>query len=190
MEILKYNYRLINWPIILTWTRIILVPFFILIFYLPNAMLDDANKNIIAGIIFIVAGITDYLDGYLARKLQQESLFGAFLDPVADKVVIVSALIILIDLHRTFMLAVIIIIIREIAISSLREWIAKLGGNNITVAYIGKVKTLLQFFAISLLIFDYHTRLIGNVFMLIAVIFTIISMIYYLQQAKKYFYNS
>ncbi|MFN8769403.1 MAG: CDP-diacylglycerol--glycerol-3-phosphate 3-phosphatidyltransferase [Neisseriaceae bacterium] len=175
-------------PTILTWIRIILVPFFVATYYLPNSIVTMSSKNLIATSIFIFAAITDYLDGYLARRLKQESSFGAFLDPVADKAIVAAALVVLIGLGRTFWFAAIIIVVREIAISALREWMAQIGEvKSVTVHYIGKLKTTLQFLAISLLLFDYHTNFIGNICMLIAVIFTIISMLYYLEQAKKYF---
>jgi CDP-diacylglycerol--glycerol-3-phosphate 3-phosphatidyltransferase len=175
-------------PTMLTWTRIILVPFFVAVYYLPDSLISMPNKNTIAALIFGVAAITDYFDGYLARKLKQESSFGAFLDPVADKAIVAASLVVLVNLGRTFIFAAIIIIVREIAVSALREWMAQVGKTeNTAVAYIGKIKTSFQLIAIGLLLFDHHTNFIGNVFMLIAVIFTVVSMFYYLDQAKKYF---
>ena len=174
-------------PTMLTWLRIAIVPFFVAVYYLPDTTISIQHKNYLATAIFIFAAITDYLDGYLARLLKQESSFGAFLDPVADKALVASALIILIQLHRTFIFAAIIIIVREITISALREWMAQLGNTKSTaVHYMGKLKTTLQFCAITLLLFDSNTNTLGNVFMVIAVIFTIISMLYYLEQAKIY----
>lgn len=175
-------------PTLLTWMRICLLPFFVAIYYVPDSLLTMPNKNIIATLIFGFAALTDYLDGYLARRLGQESSFGAFLDPVADKAIVAASLVVLVSLGRTFIFAAIVIIVREIAISALREWMAQLGNTqNMAVAYIGKLKTAFQLIAIGLLLFDYHTNYIGNIFMLLAVIFTIISMFYYLEQAKKYF---
>jgi cardiolipin synthase len=180
--------RQLNLPTILTWMRVWLIPVFVVVFYLPNALFDDKTKNIVATIIFIIAMLTDYLDGYLARKLKQESSFGAFLDPVADKAIVATSLVLLVHLGRTYVIAAIVIIIREIAISALREWMAQLGKlKNVAVAYIGKLKTAAQMFAIMLLILDCHTRVLGNLFMWIAVILTVISMFYYLKQAKKQF---
>ncbi|MDD3266796.1 MAG: CDP-diacylglycerol--glycerol-3-phosphate 3-phosphatidyltransferase [Burkholderiales bacterium] len=177
-------------PTLLTWFRIGLVPVFIGIYYIPDLLLPMLYKNIIAAAIFALAAVTDYLDGYLARKLKQESNFGAFLDPVADKALVASSLVMLVYLQRTFVFAAIVIILREITISALREWMAKLGNSqNIAVAYVGKLKTAFQMLAIGLLLFDYHTRIIGNLCMLIAVVLTIMSMFYYLEQAKKYFNN-
>lgn len=179
----------ITLPTLLTWIRIFLVPFFVAVFYIPDFIITLPNKNLVATIIFIFAAFTDYLDGYLARKLKQESSFGAFLDPVADKALVAAALVVLVNLDRTFIFAAIIIIVREIAISALREWMAQLGEvKSVAVAYIGKLKTALQFFAISLLLFNYnhYINVIGNIFMLLAVIFTVVSMFYYLEQAKQY----
>jgi CDP-diacylglycerol--glycerol-3-phosphate 3-phosphatidyltransferase/cardiolipin synthase len=175
-------------PTLLTWMRIFLVPFFVAVYYLPDSLINMPTKNLLATAMFVFAAITDYLDGYLARKLGQESSFGAFLDPVADKAIVAASLVVLVNLNRTFVFAAIIIIIREIAISALREWMAQLGkAQNVAVAYIGKLKTVLQMIAIALLLFDNHTNFIGNLFMLLAVIFTVISMFYYLEQAKKQF---
>lgn len=178
----------ITLPTLLTWTRIFLIPVFVAVFYVPDSLLTIMNKNLIATAIFLVAMLTDYLDGYLARRLKQESSFGAFLDPVADKAIVAASLVVLVNLNRTFVFAAIVIIIREIAISALREWMAQIGKpQNIAVAYIGKLKTAVQMIAIALLLFDYNTKLIGNLFMLVAVMLTVISMFYYLEQAKKYF---
>lgn len=176
-----------TWPLILTWSRIFLVPVFVAIYYLPDSVMPMPVKNNVATVIFVFAAATDYLDGYLARKLNQVSSFGAFLDPVADKAIVAASLVMLVSLHRTFMFAAIVIIIREIAVSALREWMAQVGQvQSVAVAYIGKLKTALQMIAIALLLFDKHTNFIGNVFMLLAVIITLVSMFYYLEQAKKH----
>lgn len=178
-------------PTMLTWFRIILVPFFVGVYYLPDSLLAMPNKNITATVIFLFAAITDYLDGYLARKMNLESKFGAFLDPVADKALVAASLVVLVNLHRTFVFAAIIIIVREIAISALREWMAQLGEvKSVAVAYLGKLKTAFQMIAIGFLLFDYRgygidANLIGNLFMLAAVILTVVSMFYYLDQAKN-----
>jgi len=177
-------------PTILTWVRVALVPIFVLIYYLPDTLIDALHKDLFATLVFILAAFTDYLDGYLARKLKQESSFGAFLDPVADKAIVAAALILLVHLDRTFVFAAIIIIVREIAISALREWMAQVGHvKSVAVHFVGKLKTTLQFVAITLLLFNQHTNFIGNILMLLAVIITIVSMLYYLEQAKKYFKN-
>lgn len=175
-------------PTILTLIRVFLVPFFVAVYYLPDSFISMGCKNFVAALIFSLAAVTDYFDGYLARKLKQESSFGAFLDPVADKAIVAASLVVLVHLNRTFVFAAIIIILREITISALREWMAQIGKvQNVAVAYIGKLKTTCQLVAIGLLLLDYHTNLLGNVFMLLAVVFTIVSMFYYLEQAKKYF---
>jgi CDP-diacylglycerol--glycerol-3-phosphate 3-phosphatidyltransferase/cardiolipin synthase len=163
------------------------------IYSLPDSLIPLNYKDCIAALIFAVAAFTDYLDGYLARKLKQESSFGAFLDPVADKALVVAALIILTSQNRTFIFATIIIIVREIAVSALREWMAQIGGTkNTAVHYIGKLKTVVQFLAIFTLLFNYNniTNTIGNILMLFAVLLTVISMFYYLEQAKKYIKNN
>lgn len=178
----------ISLPTLLTWMRIALVPFFVGVYYIPDHLLSMVHKNFLATTIFLFAAITDYFDGYLARKMKLETNFGAFLDPVADKALVAASLVVLISLNRTFVFAAIIIIVREIAISALREWMAKVGEiRGIAVAYIGKLKTTCQLTAISFLLLDYQTNFIGNLFMLAAVILTVISMFYYLDQAKKHF---
>ncbi|MDD3434191.1 MAG: CDP-diacylglycerol--glycerol-3-phosphate 3-phosphatidyltransferase, partial [Tepidiphilus sp.] len=116
-----------NIPNLITWGRIALIPVFVLLFYLPQGWLRLEAVNLWATIIFTAAAITDWLDGYLARRLGQQSRFGAFLDPVADKLMVAAALIVLVDLGRAHALAAIIIIGREITISALREWMAELG---------------------------------------------------------------
>ena len=175
-------------PTLLTWLRIILVPFFVGVYYLPDYLLTMPYKNLASALIFGLAAITDYFDGYLARKMKMETRFGAFLDPVADKALVAASLVVLVNLHRTFVFAAIIIIVREIAISALREWMAQVGeAKSVTVAYIGKLKTGCQMIAIGLLLLDFYTNILGNLFMLAAVILTVVSMFYYLDQAKKHF---
>ena len=178
----------ISLPTLLTWMRIALVPFFVGVYYVPDYLLSMVHKNFLATAIFLFAAITDYFDGYLARKMKMETNFGAFLDPVADKALVAASLVVLVSLNRTFVFAAIIIIVREIAISALREWMAKVGETQgVAVAYIGKLKTTCQMTAISFLLLDYSTNFIGNLFMLVAVVLTVVSMFYYLDQAKKYF---
>src|SRR6266576_4018904 len=130
-----------NLPTALTWLRIILIPVFVGVYYLPASVLSMPAKNWLAMTVFALAAITDWADGYLARKWGQTSAFGAFLDPVADKLMIISALIVLVWLDRADASLAIIIIGREIAISALREWMAQLGkAKSVAVAFIGKVK--------------------------------------------------
>lgn len=178
----------IPFPTLLTWLRIIMVPFFVGVYYIPDSLLSMPHKNILATAIFLFAAITDYFDGYLARRMKMETNFGAFLDPVADKALVAASLVVLVNLDRTFVFAAIIIIVREIAISALREWMAQIGqSKGMAVAYMGKLKTTCQMTAIALLLLNHHTNFLGNLFMLVAVMLTLVSMFYYLDQAKKYF---
>ena len=137
-----------------------------------------------------IVAITDWADGYLARRLNQTSAFGAFLDPVADKFLICAALLILLQLDRVNALVAFVIIGREIAISALREWMAQIGASrSVAVHMLGKVKTVVQFVAIPFLLFDgtlfriIDTRRWGTVLILLAAVLTIWSMVYYLQKA-------
>ena len=180
----------LNPPNLVTLLRVLLIPLIVGVFYLPDAWLSYEDKNLAATGIFIVAAITDWLDGYLARRLNQISAFGAFFDPVADKLVVVGALIVLLFLNRVDMVVGLIIIGREIAISALREWMATVGrAKSVAVAFIGKLKTVLQMVAIPLLLFsdelfgvvDCHA--LGTVLIYIAAILTVISMLYYLRRA-------
>jgi CDP-diacylglycerol--glycerol-3-phosphate 3-phosphatidyltransferase len=181
----------LNIPNLVTLSRIILIPLLIGIFYLP--WLSPETQNITATVVFIFAGITDWLDGYLARKLNQMSAFGAFLDPVADKLIVAGALVVLLQLGRVDALVGLIIIGREIAISALREWMAKMGQSaSVAVAFIGKLKTVAQMVAIPLLLF--HERLfgaldcqwLGTILINVAAVLTVISMLYYLRKALPY----
>lgn len=181
----------LNLPNLLTWLRIVLIPVFVLLFYLPRGWLDPHLLNLSAAAIFAAAAITDWLDGYLARALNQTSPFGAFLDPVADKLMVAAALIVLLELGRVEGFIALIIIGREIAISALREWMAGAGqGRSVAVAFIGKVKTASQMVAILLLL--YHDPLggvpvaaLGVWLIYLAAVLTIASMIYYLAQALR-----
>ncbi len=180
----------LNLPNLITLLRIVLIPLIVGVFYLPDDWLSGEGKNIAATAIFIFAAITDWLDGYLARKLNQMSAFGAFLDPVADKLVVVGALIVLLKLGRVDMVVGLIIIGREIAISALREWMAQLGqAKSVAVAFIGKLKTVLQMVAIPLLLFEdplfgmVDCRALGTVLIYVAAVLTVVSMLYYLRRA-------
>src|SRR6187431_22021 len=116
----------LNLPILLTWLRIVLIPLFVGIFYFEKSWVSEPNQNLVATVIFTLAAITDWLDGWLARKLNQMSAFGAFLDPVADKLMVAAALIVLLQLGRIDAIVTLIIIGREITISALREWMAQI----------------------------------------------------------------
>ncbi len=143
-----------NLPISLTWLRIILIPLIIGIFYLPDAELSLLQKNTLSAVIFILAALTDWFDGYLARRLNQTSAFGAFLDPVADKLMVTAALLILVQLGRLNAAVALVIVGREIAISALREWMAQIGASkSIAVNSLGKIKTACQMGAIPMLLF-------------------------------------
>ena len=179
----------LNLPNLLTWLRILLIPLFVGIFYFEKSWVSASNQNLVATVIFTAAAITDWLDGWLARKLNQMSAFGAFLDPVADKLMVAAALIILVQLERVDAIIALIIIGREIAISALREWMAQIGDvKSIAVSFIGKIKTTSQMLAIPLLL--YHDRLgafdpqrVGTWLIYLAALLTLISMAYYLRVA-------
>src|SRR5262249_51297008 len=117
----------LNLPNLLTWLRIVLIPLFVGIFYFEKSWVSEPNQNLVSTVIFTAAALTDWLDGWLARKLNQTSSFGEFLDPVADKLMVTAALIVLIQLQRVDAFIALIIIGRELAISALREWMAKIG---------------------------------------------------------------
>ena len=174
-------------PTIMTWTRIVAIPLIVGVFYLPIA---EPMRNLIATVMFIVFAATDWLDGYLARKLNQTSAFGAFLDPVADKFLVCASLLVLVHLQRADVFVALIIIGREIAISALREWMAQIGaGKSVAVHMIGKVKTVVQMVAIPFLL--YHGTLFGVIdtglwgqwLIWISAVLTVWSMVYYLQKA-------
>ena len=179
----------LNLPNLLTWLRIILIPLFVGIFYFEKSWVSAPNQNLVATIIFTVAAITDWLDGWLARKLDQTSAFGAFLDPVADKLMVAAALITLVQLERVDALIALIIIGREMAVSALREWMATIGeSKSVAVSFLGKIKTVSQMIAIPLLL--YHDRIgtfspqrIGTWLIYIAALLTLLSMVYYLKGA-------
>ena len=179
-----------NIPIALTWLRIVMIPVFVAVYYLPDTWLSPVAKNWTAMSIFAAAAITDWLDGYLARRWGETSAFGAFLDPVADKLMVAAALILLVQLNRAEAYLAIIIIGREIAISALREWMAQIGASrSVAVHMIGKLKTTARMVAIPFLLYDgrlfgvVSTRLCGTVLIVIAAVLTIWSMVYYLQKA-------
>ena len=174
-------------PTLLTLTRIAAIPLIAGLFYLP---IDNALRNLLATVMFVVFALTDWLDGYLARKLNQTSAFGAFLDPVADKFLVCASLLVLVHLGRVDVLVSLIIIGREIAISALREWMAQIGANrSVAVHMLGKLKTTMQMVAIPFLLYDgvlfgvIDTAAWGFVLIWIAGILTVWSMVYYLQNA-------
>ncbi|WP_341647317.1 CDP-diacylglycerol--glycerol-3-phosphate 3-phosphatidyltransferase [Thauera humireducens] len=178
-----------NIPNTLTWARIALIPIFVGVFYLPDAWLSVPHKNLIATTLFAAAAITDWFDGYLARALGQTSAFGAFLDPVADKLMVAAALILLVQLARVDAIIAVIIIGREITISALREWMARVGKSaSVAVAYVGKLKTAAQMVAIPLLLYNapllsIDLTKLGSVLIYVAAALTLWSMGYYLHRA-------
>ncbi len=189
-----------NIPTMLTWLRILLIPVFVIVFYLPTdpqrfGAIPAHWVNVTATVIFAVAAITDWLDGYLARRWQQTSSFGAFLDPVADKLMVAAALIVLVEFERVGAVIALIIIGREIAISALREWMAGAGQrSSVGVAMIGKVKTAVQMIAILFLLYwdeiplgnlgTFPTQVFGQVLIAVAAFLTLLSMAYYLRAAS------
>jgi CDP-diacylglycerol--glycerol-3-phosphate 3-phosphatidyltransferase/cardiolipin synthase len=182
-----------NIPILLTWLRILLIPVFVVVYYLPDTWLGPVTKNWTAMTVFSVAAITDWLDGYLARRWGEVSAFGAFLDPVADKLMVAAALIMLVWLGRAEAYLAIIIIGREIAISALREWMAQIGQTkSVAVAFVGKVKTVAQMTAIiALLLWEdvipgVRTPYLGTLALWIAAILTLWSMFHYLRLAAPH----
>ena len=203
-----------NLPNNLTIARIIMIPLFVAIAYWPPAMgigMPAISDNVIARVgmsefsdsllrhllltgVFIIAAVTDWLDGYFARKLNVVSAFGRFLDPVADKLMVAAALIILVQWHPNIIMAIaaIVIISREIAVSALREWMAELGNRtSVAVSYVGKLKTTFQMIAITVLLLNWQSlEMIGYVLMVAAVILTLWSMMIYLRAAWPYLKQS
>jgi CDP-diacylglycerol--glycerol-3-phosphate 3-phosphatidyltransferase len=174
-------------PTILTWARIVAIPLIVGVFYLP---LSEPTRNLIATVMFIVFAATDWLDGFLARRLNQTSAFGAFLDPVADKFLVCASLLVLVHLNRTDVFVALIIVGREIAISALREWMAQIGaGKSVAVHMVGKVKTAVQMVAIPFLLFNgmlfdaIDTGVWGRWLIWMSAVLTVWSMVYYLQKA-------
>ncbi|MDD2664005.1 MAG: CDP-diacylglycerol--glycerol-3-phosphate 3-phosphatidyltransferase [Dechloromonas sp.] len=178
-----------NLPILLTWLRIVAIPLLIAVYYVPAEWATAHERDLTATLIFVAAALTDWADGYLARKLNQTSAFGAFLDPVADKLMVAAALIVLVQLGRTDAIIATIIIGREITISALREWMAKIGAaKSVAVSMLGKIKTTAQMLAIPLLLhkaplFDVDVIELGNWLIWIAALLTLWSMGYYLRMA-------
>jgi CDP-diacylglycerol--glycerol-3-phosphate 3-phosphatidyltransferase/cardiolipin synthase len=179
-----------NLPIALTWLRVAAIPLLVTIFYLPASWLSMPEKNALATSLFVFAALTDWLDGYLARRMKQESAFGQFLDPVADKLIVAAALLVLLNMDRVQVWVALVIIGREITISALREWMAQVGASkSVAVHMVGKLKTTAQLVAIPFLLFDgtlfgwLSAALIGTWLIWVAAFLTLWSMFYYLQKA-------
>lgn len=183
-----------NIPNSITSFRIVLIPVFIVVFYLPYTWSAAA-----ATFIFWLAAITDWFDGYLARKLQQQSALGAFIDPLADKLMVVSALLLIVTKHpdnNWLLFSTLIIVSREIFISSLREWMSTMGkGNDVAVSFFGKAKTVAQMFALLFLIYEQDlfglpTYIIGVGLLVWAALLTLASMFVYIRSAWPTLINS
>ena len=181
--------NVMNLPLILTWARIACIPLLVIAF-VPNVLpINEEGRNTLSAVLFIVAAVTDWLDGYLARKWNQTSNFGAFLDPVADKLIVSTALILLVADGRVSELVTIIIIGREITISALREWMASMGKRkSVAVNMIGKFKTAAQLTAIPMLlqsgvVAGLDMPFWGTLLIWIAAVLTLWSMAYYLYVA-------
>lgn len=189
-----------NLPIFLTWLRIVLIPLIVGVFYLPDSMLSASVQNSVACAIFVLAALTDWFDGYLARRLNQTSAFGAFLDPVADKLMVTASLLVLVHLARLDAAIALVIVGREITISALREWMAQIGASkSVAVNSLGKIKTVCQMVAIPMLLFWgqldigalwgspghllINIRVLGGWLIYLAAFLTIWSMLYYMKLA-------
>ena len=174
-------------PTLFTWARIVAIPLIVGVYQLD---LPTPMQNLIATVLFVVVALTDWLDGYLARKLNQTSAFGAFLDPVADKLMVCAALLVLLELGRVDALVALVIVGREITISALREWMAQIGASrSVAVHMVGKLKTTVQMIAIPFLLFDaklfeiIDTHIWGTVLIYLAAVLTTWSMVYYMRKA-------
>lgn len=179
----------LNIPILLTWLRVAMIPLVVGVYYLPEAWLPMHAKNLTAAVFFIVAAVTDWLDGFLARRWNQTSSFGAFLDPVADKLMVTAALLSLLALDRVTDVIALIIIGREITISALREWMAQIGASkSVAVNFLGKLKTSVQMTAIPLLLYNdrllgIDAAMLGSWLIYVAAVLTLWSMFYYMKLA-------
>jgi len=179
-----------NFPLFLTWCRIVAIPLFVAVLYVPESWIAEHTQNVVSMWIFIAAAVTDWLDGWLARRWNQTTSFGAFLDPVADKLMVTAALIVLTEKGIVDPFASLIIIGREITISALREWMAQIGqGKSVAVNILGKVKTVSQLIAIPFLLFNgvlfgwFHTVNVGRWLIWVAAFITLWSMVVYLKAA-------
>jgi len=179
----------LNLPNVLTLLRILAIPLLVILYLLPSLTIASGDRDLAAALLFTVAAITDWFDGWLARRWGQTSAFGAFLDPVADKLIVCAALLVLLQLGRVDGLIALVIIGREITISALREWMATVGASrSVAVHSVGKFKTAAQMVAIPLLLFDgqlfgFDVRPAGTVLVHVAATLTLWSMAYYLRKA-------
>jgi CDP-diacylglycerol--glycerol-3-phosphate 3-phosphatidyltransferase len=182
---------LLNIPNILTMLRVALIPVLVALAYLPYDW-----RFLVSALVFLLAAITDWFDGYLARRLNQSTAFGRFLDPVADKLMVAAALVILVQWHHDRVLVVIsaiIIVSREITISALREWMAELGKRaSVAVSYMGKLKTTMQMTAITVLLLNNEAlnMYLGFPLLIVAAALTLWSMVIYLRAAWPHLRDS
>jgi CDP-diacylglycerol--glycerol-3-phosphate 3-phosphatidyltransferase/cardiolipin synthase len=181
-----------NFPLFLTWLRIIAIPAFVAVLYFPEDWLTERQAAVTSMWIFIGAAVTDWLDGWLARRWNQTTSFGAFLDPVADKLMVTAALIVLTEKGIVDPFASLIIIGREITISALREWMAQVGqSRSVAVNLLGKIKTVGQLVAIPFLLYNgvlfglFHTNPVGRILIWLAAFITLWSMVVYLKAAMS-----
>ena len=178
---------------VLTWTRIALIPLIVGVFMIPTSILSMHSQNLLGCIFFIVAAVTDALDGFIARRYGMGTTLGAFLDPVADKLMVSAALIVLLAFGRVDMLVALVIIGREITVSALREWMARVGeSGKVKVNWFGKIKAIAQMVSIPMLLyFDpigaWNVYLTGTILIYIAAILTIYSMFVHLKAAAPFF---
>jgi CDP-diacylglycerol--glycerol-3-phosphate 3-phosphatidyltransferase len=187
----------INLPMLLTWARIAMIPLVVGVFYLPDAWIAPHLKNITACALFTIAAITDAFDGYFARKYGLITRLGAFLDPVADKLMVCAALVVLLALDRVDAFVALVIVGREIAVSALREWMAQIGKSaSVAVNRMGKLKTVAQMIAIPMLLFHdrlfglVNVHLIGTLLIYLAAVLTVYSMLVYLRMAWPHLQSS
>ena len=179
----------LNLPLALTWLRIAMIPLIVALYYVPGSWLSESARDAVGAVFFIVAALTDWFDGWLARRWNQTSSFGAFLDPVADKLMVCAALLILLNLDRVDAFIALIIIGREITIFALREWMAKIGASgSVAVHRLGKFKTAAQMIAIPCLLYwqplyGLPIDMIGQALIVVAAVLTVWSMCYYLKRA-------
>lgn len=185
----------INIPMVLTWTRIALIPLIVGIFMIPTSILSIHTQNLLGCIFFCVAAVTDALDGWIARRFGMGTALGAFLDPVADKLMVSAALIVLLAFGRVDMLVALIIIGREITVSALREWMARLGeSGKVKVNWFGKIKAIAQMVSIPMLLYydpidGFNTYIVGTILIYVAAVLTIYSMCVYLKAAAPFLSN-
>ncbi len=183
----------INIPMVLTWTRIALIPLIVGVFMIPTSILSMHSQNLLGCIFFVVAAVTDALDGFIARRYGMGTTLGAFLDPVADKLMVSAALIVLLAFGRVDMLVALVIIGREITVSALREWMARVGeSGKVKVNWFGKIKAIAQMVSIPMLLYfdpigGWNVYLTGTILIYIAAILTIYSMFVYLKAAAPFF---